>query len=257
MKESKYSAPSVKKAFNILEAIAESDSGLGVSDLGKKLKIGKSTVHGITLALEELGVLARDRAHKKFTIGYTLMDLGRKAYQKIELMTDVAQRPMEALMEDVGETVFLGIMHGDHTIILKTAESSKELKITAPIGTRVPLLAGALGRVFLAQTGKDRAAEIIQKKGLKGYTANSVIDPKQFLEEVEEARRDGYAIDRERYILGVTAVAAPITTIALPPMAIWVVGFSPSFSDKKMEMVIREIKKAAQEISRLIKNRHL
>jgi IclR family KDG regulon transcriptional repressor len=254
MKEIKYSAPSVKKAFSILEAISESSSGLGVSELGKKLKIGKSTVHGITLALEELGVLTRDRVHKKFTIGYTLMDLGRKAYRKIQLVTDVAQGPMEALMGEVGETVFLGIMHGDHAIILKAVESPHELKITAPIGSRVPLLAGALGRVFLAQLGEEKAREIVHKKGLKVYTANSVTDPKQFLKEVEEARQKGFAIDRERYILGVTAVASPIETISLPPVAIWVVGFSPSFSDKKMEKVIREIQKAAMEISRLIKN---
>jgi IclR family transcriptional regulator, KDG regulon repressor len=254
MKEVKYSAPSVKKAFSILEAISESSYGLGVSELGKKLKIGKSTVHGITLALEELGVLTRDRVHKKFTIGYTLMDLGRKAYRKIQLVTDVAQGPMEALMGEVGETVFLGIMHGDHAIILKAVESPHELKITAPIGSRVPLLAGALGRVFLAQLGEEKAREIVHKKGLKVYTANSVTDPKQFLKEVEEARQKGFAIDRERYILGVTAVASPIETISLPPVAIWVVGFSPSFSDKKMEKVIREIQKAAMEISRLIKN---
>ncbi|MBA4392474.1 MAG: IclR family transcriptional regulator [Desulfobacca sp.] len=256
MKEIKYSAPSVKKAFSILEAIGESSSGLGVSELGKKLKIGKSTVHGITLALEELGVLTRDRAHKKFTIGYTLMDLGRKAYRKIELVTDVAQSPMEALMGEVGETVFLGIMHGDHAIILKAVESHNELKITAPIGSRVPLLAGALGRVFLAQMEEEKAIEVVQKKGLRVYTANSVTDPKQFLEEVAEARRKGFAIDREKYILGVTAVASPIETISLPPVAIWVVGFSPSFSEKKMEKVIQEIQKAAMEISRLIKNHH-
>lgn len=256
MKETKYSAPSVKKAFSILEAISESSSGLGVSELGKRLRIGKSTVHGITLALEELGVLTRDRAHKKFTIGYTLMDLGRKAYRKIELVTDVAQSPMAALMEQVGETVFLGIMHGDRAIILKVVESHNELKITAPTGSRVPLLAGALGRVFLAQLEEEKAREIVQKKGLKVYTANSVTDPKQFLEEVEETRRKGFAIDREKYILGVTAVASPIRTIALPPMAIWVVGFSPGFSDQKLEKVIVEIQKAANEISGLIKNHH-
>jgi hypothetical protein len=39
-------------------------------------------------------------------------------------------------------------------------------------------------------------------------------------------------------------------------VAIWVVGFSASFSDKKMEKVIREIQEAAKEISGLIKNHH-
>ena len=253
MKEIQYSAPSVKKAFKILQAIADSPTGLGLSELGKRLKIGKSTVHGITLALEELGILARDPVHKKYTIGYNLVELGRKASNKIELVTVVAQTPMETLMEGVGETVFLGIMHGDHAIILKVIESRNELKITAPPGSRVPLLAGALGRVFLAQMEEGKAREVVQTKGLKRYTANSVTDPKKFLKEVEETRGKGFAIDHEEYILGVTAIASPIRTIALPPVAIWVVGFSPSFSDPKMEKVILEIQNTAMEISRLIK----
>ena len=255
MKEVKYSAPSVKKAFNILQAIADSTSGLGVSELGKRLKIGKSTVHGITRALEEMGVLARDPGHKKFNIGYTLMELGRRAYGKIERMTVTAQAPMETLMEEVEETVFLGTMQGDHAIILKVVESPNELKITAPPGSKVPLLAGALGRVFLTQIDEAKVKEIIQKKGLRQYTADSVTDPEKFFKEVQETKKRGYSIDTDEYIPGVTAVASPILTTFLPPAAIWVVGFSPSFHDKKMEKAIIEIQKAASEISSLLKDR--
>ena len=85
MKKVIYSAPSVKKAFKILHVIADSSTGLGVSDLSKQLRIGKSTVHGITAALEEMGVLIRDPLHKKYHVGYTLLELGRKAYAKMDL----------------------------------------------------------------------------------------------------------------------------------------------------------------------------
>jgi len=254
MKEPKYSAPSVKKAFKILHAVADSYTGLGVSELAKTLKIGKSTVHGITLALEELGVLARDPIQKKYTVGYTLLELGRKAYTKIELW-DVAKTPMENLMEAVGETVFLGTWNGDHVTILNVVDSHNELKITSATGTRLPLLVGATGRVFLAQLEEKEVREIVQKQGLTGYTSKSVRDPKRFLREVEETRRRRYAIDNEEYILGVTAVAAAIQTTSLPPAAIWVAGFTPGFSEPKMEKVILEIQKAAREINRLLKDR--
>jgi DNA-binding IclR family transcriptional regulator len=108
MKKTAYSAPSVKKAFKILHTIADSSNGLGVSELAKQLKIGKSTVHGITSALEELGVLVRDALHKKYNMGYTLLELRKKTYAKMELR-DVARIPMEKLGEKIGETVFLGV----------------------------------------------------------------------------------------------------------------------------------------------------
>jgi DNA-binding IclR family transcriptional regulator len=253
MKQNNYLAPSVQKAFKILQAIADSPAGLGVSELAKLLAIGKSTVHGITSALEELGALVRDPIYKKYTIGYTLLELGRKAYGRIELR-DIARAPMEKLMEDVGETVFIGTMNGDHVTILEVVESRNQLKITSPPGTRLPLLAGAVGKVFLAQLEEGKAREITQRMGLTRYTPNSLTDPDQFLPQVEEAKKKGYAIDDEEYLPGVRAIAAPIQASSLPPAAIWVVGFSSSLDDRKMTRVAPEIRKAAQEISHSLKD---
>ncbi len=234
MKKVTYSAPSVKKAFKILHAISESSNGLGISDLSKKLKIGKSTVHGITSSLEEIGVLIRDPIHKKFNMGFTLLELRKKAYGKIE---------------KIGETVFLGILNGDHVTILEMVESHHEMKITSPLGTRLPLIAGATGKVFLSQFEEKKAKEIIQRMGLVRFTSKSIVDQKKFFKEVEETKKKGYAIDDEEYMLGVKAVAAPIQTSSSPPAAIWVVGFTSSLNDQKMEKVILEIRRTATEIS--------
>jgi IclR family KDG regulon transcriptional repressor len=252
-KPNHYSAPSVKKAFRILRAIADSPADLGVSELAKDLRIGKSTVHGITSALEELGILVRDPLHKKYGLGYTLLELGRKAYARIELK-DVVRKPMEKLAEKIGETVFVGILNGDHVTVLDVVESQNEMKITSPPGTRLPLLAGATGRIFLSQLEEKEAKEIVQKMGLVRYTPRSVVDAKRFFKEVEETREKGYTIDDEEYLHGVRAVAAPIRTGSYPPAAIWVVGFGSSLNDPKMEKVILEIQKTAHEIGRSISN---
>jgi IclR family KDG regulon transcriptional repressor len=248
MKGPKYSAPSVKKAFKILRAIADSPMGLGVSELAKELDLGKSTVHGIVSALEEMGVLIREGSQKKYRVGYTLLELGSKASARLELR-EVARIPMERLMQGVGETVFLGSLNGDHVTILDVVESGGELKITSPPGTRLPLLAGTMGRVFGAQLEEKKVRELVRKMGLMRYTSKSVTDPGKFLSDVREAREKGYVVDDEEYILGVRAVAAPIPTRSYPPAAIWVVGFASSLTDAKMERVIREIRQTAEEIS--------
>lgn len=255
MEKTTYSAPSVKKAFKILHTIADSSSGVGVSELAKQLKIGKSTVHGITCSLEELGILVRDPVDKRYHLGYTLLELGRKTHGKIDLR-EMARVPMEKLMEHVGETVFLGVMNGDHITILDVVESHNEMKITSPPGTRLPLLAGATGRAFLSLLDPKKTKEIIQKMGLVKYTPKSVTDQKQYLYEVEEARKKGYATDEEEYLLGVRAIAAPLHLTSLPLAAIWVVGFTSSLNDQKMERVIFEIRKATQEIHSYLKNHH-
>jgi len=249
MKKITYSAPSVKKAFKILNAISDSSKGLGISDLSKKLKIGKSTVHGITTALEEMGILVRDPLYKRYTVGYSLLELCRTAYGKLELK-DLARKPMEKLMERVGETVFLGVLNGDHVTIVDMVESRNEMKITSPPGTRLPLFAGSTGKVLLSQIEREKLREMIQKKGPVRYTSKTMTDPRQYLREVEKAGKQGYAVDDEEYIPGVRAVAAPLLSTAFPPAAIWVVGFTSTLDDQKVKMVIREIQETVKEINR-------
>jgi IclR family KDG regulon transcriptional repressor len=253
MKKMSYSAPSVKKAFRILQVVSDSSNGFGISEIATKLKIGKSTVHGITAALEELGLLVRDPLHKKYQLGYSLLELSRKFYKKVALR-DIARIPMESLMEKVEESVFLGIMNGDHITILDVVESHHEIKITSPPGTRLPLLVGAIGKIFLAQFEEKKAKEILQKIELKRYTSKSIVDPKKFFKEVEETKKKGCAIDDEEYMVGVRAIATPIQ-MALPSVAaIWVVGFTSTLTDQKVEEVILEIRKTAQEINRSLKD---
>ena len=132
-------------------------------------------------------------------------------------------------------------------------ESHHDMKITSPPGTRLPLLAGATGKAFLAHFEEKKVKEIIQRMGLVKFTSKSIVDPKKFFKEVEEAKKKGYAIDDEEYIAGVRAIAAPIQAASLPPAAIWVVGFTSSLNDQKMEKVILEIRKSAQDISHSIR----
>jgi IclR family transcriptional regulator, KDG regulon repressor len=247
----KYDAPSVKKAFAILGAISSSSEGLGVSELAKDLKLAKSTVHGMTSALEELGAVMRDPLTKKFKLGFTLLEIGRSAYSQIDLKTS-ARPVIEELMEKTQTSVFLGILNWDHVTILDVVEASQDLKITAPVGSTIPLLAGAVGKVFLAIMPEEQAAKIVKSKGLPRFTANSIVDTPTFFQELIQVREKGYAVDDEEYIMGVRAVASPLIGLGQLRSAIWAVGFKASLDEKKMQMLSGETQKAAKTISRRI-----
>ena len=248
----RYQAPTVRKAFQILRLISQSDRGLRISELSKDLGISKSTVHGITSALEELGAIKRDPLTKKYTLGFTLFELGRLAYSLTDLK-DLAGPVMERLMDRTQTSVFLGVLNWEHVTILDVVESRQDLKITAPIGTTIPLLAGAVGKVFLASMGDETIREIITEKGLKRYTENTIIDPDQYLREIKLVGKQGYATDYEEYILGVRAVASPIKVGGHMMSAIWTVGFRAILDEDNMKILIKETKEAAQAITRRIK----
>jgi DNA-binding IclR family transcriptional regulator len=252
----KYGAPSVKKAFAILSSVSSSKDGMGVSDLAKKLKIAKSTVHGMTSALEEIGAVMRDPLTKKYKLGFTLLEIGRSAYSQIDLQTSA--RPVtEKLMEKTQTSVFLGILNWGQVTILDIVESRQQLNITAPVGSIIPLLAGAVGKVFLAAMSEQQAAKIVKSKGLPRFTANSIVDMDVYFSELRQVREKGYAVDDEEYILGVRAVASPLMGLGQLRSAIWAVGFKASLDEKKMQTLTTETHKAAKTISRRIQQQLL
>jgi IclR family KDG regulon transcriptional repressor len=246
-----YFAPSVKKAFEILKLISSKKKGLGISEIARDLQMAKSTVHGMTSALEELGVVTRDSKTKRYTLGFTLFELGKVAYSQIDLK-DIARPVMEQLMERTHASVFLGVQNWDHVTILDIVEPLTELKITSPIGTNIPLLAGAVGKVFLSMMEEAQALKLIQSRGLTRYTPYSITDLDQYLMELKRAREQGFATDDEEYILGVRAVAAPINGGVHPMYAIWVVGFKASLDEEKMKALTEHTKEAAMAIKEKI-----
>jgi DNA-binding IclR family transcriptional regulator len=222
-----------------------------VSELAKKLKMAKSTVHGMTSALEELGAVMRDPRTKKYKLGFTLLEIGRSAYSQIDLKT--AARPVtEALMEKTRTSVFLGILNWDHVTILDTVEARQDLNITAPVGSTIPLFAGAVGKVFLASMEQEQASRIISSMGLPRFTENSIVDPELYYKELKQVREKGYAFDDEEYIMGVRAVASPLMGLGQLRSAIWAVGFKASLDDSRMKTIAHETHMAASTISRRI-----
>lgn len=243
----KYTAPTVGKTFRILQSISRSPQGQTISELSQQLGISKSTVYGISVALEELGVVIRDPDTRRFRLGATLFELGRAAFARIDVK-DVARPFMEKLMRKTGESVFLGIRNQEHVTILDTVESPQDLKITSPIGTTIPLLAGAVGKVFLADMEEKKATALLHK-GLPRFTDRSITDLPAYNRQLQKARETGHAVDDEEYISGVRAVAAPIRSNGNLLAAVWVVGFTPRLGDEKLPVVARETRNAAAKIS--------
>ncbi|MGD2187869.1 MAG: IclR family transcriptional regulator [Desulfobacterales bacterium] len=252
----KYGAPSVKKAFAILSAISSARKGLGVSELAKNLKMAKSTVHGMTSALEELGAVMRDPLTKKYKLGFTLLEIGRSAYGQVDLKTS-ARPVLEELMEKTRTSVFLGILNWDHVTIMDMVESSQDLKITAPVGTTIPMFAGAVGKVFLASMDDEQALKIVKSKGLPRFTDNSIVDTTLYFQELKQVKEKGFAVDDEEYIPGVRAVASPLMGLGQLKSAIWTVGFKASLDEKKMTSLTGHTQEAARTISRRIQEQLL
>lgn len=242
----------VHKSFAILKLIAKAQGTLGVSDISRQLSFNKSTVFGVTQAFLDLGVLRQDESTKKFRLGPALIELSNQALASVSLRKIV--RPyMIKLADTFGGTVLLGRFDEYGITIIETAYSSVALKISARIGTRLPFFAGSPAKSFLGNLDQESQRRIIMEKSLPKFTEKTIVDVDQYLVELQQVRKQGYATDFEEYINGINAVSVALldkddTFLA----SIYIVGFSNSFTSDKMHQAAEVAKDFSRKITELV-----
>jgi len=243
-----YNAPIIKKAIEILRLLVKEYQPLGVTEIAKDLSISKSTTYGILQSFQEEGLVSKDRTTKKYTIGKEMMRLSKMVFKGQDIAT-ITRPFLERLAELVNETVFLGVREYDSVKIIDVIEAKKDFKISSPIGTKLPISAGAIGKIFLSTMSNEEVVEFLRDKGLPQYTENSITDINLFIEEMEKTRDLGYSIDLGEYLKGVWAAASLIYQDASPGGALWFVGFSNSMIDERLHYIIDNLKNTAEQIS--------
>lgn len=242
--------PAVDRAARILKAFTSADQAYGVTEISRLLDLNKSTAHAILETLCHYSLLERDAATRTYRLGYGLFELGSLVGERMEVR-QVARPFLRDLVQAVEETVFLGIFHDDHVTIVDKEESPHDVKITSPVGRRLPHCAGAFGKVFHAALPEPELERLIERKGLRAFTPRSLTDPGEYRTELAQVRTLGYALDREEYLSGVRAGSAPVVNARGQVVAaLCVVGFSSRLPDGRLEQVARQVRQAAEEVSK-------
>jgi DNA-binding IclR family transcriptional regulator len=103
----------------------------------------------------------------------------------------------------------------------------------------------------MAQLPVEEREELVSELELVRLTPSTITTPKALLQELERVRRQGYAVDAEENLEGVSCVAAPILNGEGYPIAAISVS-SPTFRlpPQKTIEVAESLMEVAQEISR-------
>ncbi|MFO7876270.1 MAG: IclR family transcriptional regulator [Desulfovermiculus sp.] len=242
-----YKAPAVHKAFELVRTVAQSQQGLGIKDLAQKLGYSKSTTHGLVHALLREGVLTRGPGGRKLSLGPTIAELAFANWNQ-STVTKLAQPILNSIRDTINETVILGVRIRNRVLIIATAEATEFLKISALVGSTIPLLGGAVGKAFLAEEALSHAAAFLAQHGLPEYTERSITDVREYLSELERVRSQGYAVDIEEYLQGIRAVAVALGNRSGLAAALWVVGISASMDEQSMRKISEIVTGEAQRL---------
>jgi DNA-binding IclR family transcriptional regulator len=140
----------VERSFRILELLSRSPAPLGTSEVARRLRLAKSTAHGLLRTLEQ--VEAVEEVRQRYRLG--------PAVERLAALGELRRRwrpVLERMAEDAGETAFLAQPRGHRVAIVDEVLGSGAPMVSAPVGSFVPSSAGAIRKVLAgAPVAEDR-----------------------------------------------------------------------------------------------------
>src|SRR5438477_713110 len=111
---------SVQRAAAILRAFSDSAPELGVSEIGRQLKLHKSTVSRLLATLEGEGLVERVTRNDKYRLGREVARLAAHAPHLADV-GDLARSFLESLAASTGETINLAVLDSDEVLNIAQA----------------------------------------------------------------------------------------------------------------------------------------
>jgi DNA-binding IclR family transcriptional regulator len=239
---------SVANAIRLLKVFSDDSYEIGISDLGKRLQLPKSTVHRLASTLIDANMLEQSEENGKYRLGLAMFELGSLVRRKMDVSSE-AKPFLMALREKTGETVHLAILDGASIMYINSLESKQAVRMTLDIGMRKPAHSTAAGKVLLAFQPAD-VVEAVLAEGLDGHTPTTIVDVDQFRHELAQIRTRGYALNDEENQVGVRSLAAPVRDYAGNVIAATsVAGPAQRLTKKVLNAFAPEVVSAADAIS--------
>ena len=245
-----YRVKSVEKTLRILEVISQKGE-VSLSELSRLTNLTKTNVHRLLLTLAENGFVISNKDGSLYRLALKLFVLGSSVNQN-SVLIEIASPHLEKLSSLSRETINLGVLYNDEVLYLHKIHSTEYLRIDTPIAKTDPAHATALGKCLLASFDRDELASHIENiNPLKPLTKNTITDPLKLMWEVEEVRKNGFAIDREEVIEGVRCIAAPVKDRSSKVIAaISISGPSVRMTEDKTRKLKNPLLTAASSISK-------
>lgn len=241
---------SLERALKILCAFNANRQILTLSQLSSILDLPKATVSRLCSTLIKYDFLGYNQQSKQYSLGLKLFELGSVVYSSFSLRR-VASPHLTELQSKLGKTVFLGILQDGELLYLDKKEDFRNpIRFASDIGTRRPPYFGMLGQTLMAFLPDEKVDRLLQKLPLAASTKKSITNQGEFKDRLRTVRKQGFSIDEETALDGITGVAAPIRDFTNRVVAAVGVGFiSLSEDSKGLKKIVKDVLRTAQTIS--------
>jgi IclR family transcriptional regulator, acetate operon repressor len=200
---------SVDRAMLLLEALGEDDRGHRLTDLSRRTGLSLTTVHRLLTTLEHRRFVQFSASDNLWHIGLQAFAVG-SAFVRDRNFVAPALPFLRQLRDQTRETANLGVVEDGEIVLVNQVESREITRAISRVGGRTPMTASGMGKAVLASYTHDDISSVIKSRGMRKVTGKTLTSREALEAQLDQTRRDGYAVDDEEFIPGLRCVAAPV-----------------------------------------------
>ena len=190
---------SVTNAFSIIDYLTGRD-WCRIKDIAEHLDLDVSTVYRLLKTMQTRDFIQFDQSTHRYKLGFKFFTIAYHMSQSG--LIAASSRYMEWMAAETGATINMGKLNNNQTDVIQIyrldGDPSSRLE-DIPIGLSKPINVSALGKCILAFLPFGEQKVILEKIDYPQYTPRSIIMLEDMQKEIQQVRKQGYALDNGEY----------------------------------------------------------
>jgi IclR family KDG regulon transcriptional repressor len=240
---------SLTRGVEILRMLAQSETPLGVTDLGLRLRVDPSTAYRLLATLEAQGLVRQEPDSKKYAVGYGVLELANDVLQRLNIVA-LAEPLLTSITAQTGESTHVAVLEGPRAVFVARKSGAGILRVETSVGSSEPAYCTAVGKALLFDLGPEQLEGLFAPHTLVRHTPRTITRIEDLASELERARRTGFAYDDEELHPGVRCVASPIRDHRARIVASFGLSAPASrLTRERLDELVEPVRRAAEQIS--------
>src|SRR5262249_16547913 len=162
---------SVEVAGAILRALITAGHPAPLKEVARLARLHPGKAHRYLVSLIRIELVEQDAASGHYAVGPMAIALGLVGLRNVDVMR-VASALLPSLRDEIDETVLLALWSARGPVVFRLEESARPVFMNIRVGSVLPLLRTATGRVFAAFLSDEHTRDLIEAERaalLPGY----------------------------------------------------------------------------------------
>lgn len=242
--------PAVSRSIAILRLLGRVGQPLRMKAIADELDLVPSTCLHILRVLVAEELVTWDASTKRYALSNGMISLARSVLERSGF-PQLIQPALDRLARRFGVTAMgVEVTVKGTVVVLALSHSNQPFRVHTDVGSRFDTMVSATGRLIAAHGGESWT-DLRKKFAQIHWDKAPHFDVWQ--KEVELARIQGFSVDRDHFMAGLTVVAVPVfRSSGRLAYTVVVVGLSSQLTTVATDLLAQEMMREAREVSSLL-----